>query len=182
MQDGWMMSCPRRCTKREPGIFWTWNSELKHFWNSHPRTWGNDSQFDNHIFQMGWFPTSWVIIAKGPFQIGSTFTPSKTNVTIEKHLDWRCKDGDFQLFFYMQKMVIFHCLPIKHCYFPLLSYSKWDFPASHDSFRVSLCILLLVTCISPRWSTNGAKAGLLVCSRGSCQPIVLVASSHLVSG
>ncbi len=25
------------------------------FWNFHPNPWGNDSQFDENIFQMGWF-------------------------------------------------------------------------------------------------------------------------------
>ena len=29
--------------------------QLKDFWNFHPDLWGNDSQFDEHIFQMGWF-------------------------------------------------------------------------------------------------------------------------------
>ena len=29
--------------------------QLKDFWNFHPELWGNDSHFDDHIFQMGWF-------------------------------------------------------------------------------------------------------------------------------
>ena len=28
---------------------------FKYFWNFHPENWGKDSQFDEHIFQLGWF-------------------------------------------------------------------------------------------------------------------------------
>ena len=28
--------------------------QLKDFWNFHPEPWGNDFQFDEHMFQMGW--------------------------------------------------------------------------------------------------------------------------------
>ena len=29
--------------------------QLKYFWNFHPENWGFMIQFDEHIFQMGWF-------------------------------------------------------------------------------------------------------------------------------
>ena len=29
--------------------------QLKYFWNFHPEPWGRWTQFDEHIFQMGWF-------------------------------------------------------------------------------------------------------------------------------
>ena len=38
-----------------PDIWFAGWWQLKDFWNFHPQNWGNDSQFDEHIFQMGWF-------------------------------------------------------------------------------------------------------------------------------
>ncbi len=41
----------KRCFPTEWMTGW-W--QLKYFWNFHPENWGNDSHFDEHIFQRGW--------------------------------------------------------------------------------------------------------------------------------
>ena len=35
-------------------LYWDWCWQLKYFWNFYPEPWGRCTQFDEHIFQMGW--------------------------------------------------------------------------------------------------------------------------------
>ena len=44
----------------------------------HPELWGNDSQFDVHIFQMGWFN----------HQLEKNHLPTSSNLSLEDYLDF----------------------------------------------------------------------------------------------
>ena len=66
--EDWMPLCPNLKLSElqgnhsfipPPDRWW----QLKYFWNFHPENWGRWTQFDEHIFQMGWKkpPTSHLI-------------------------------------------------------------------------------------------------------------------------